>query len=663
MHFQNHGPGRDTMHYTAHSQRDKNSEGPTLEETSLSDTRLHEQYESSIYSFREPTIPQSPWTIGREKSPMVGMLSSSKEWPMQRQEVIDEKNQGTKYKNQCIMKTPEPCKNNFEWSPEFNWMDWNPASSVSHRKYHEGIVKVMQYGNAMEYTINNQPSIHIPLQDSHDSGSSLFSLPVIHKENSAGTKKGNLGGCQLDTNAPKSHVKRQNATSNKKCAMAKTSQPDSLGSPGLPSISSKGAANQERRIPRCRILSTMKKLEILPTIELEKYALGCHQESIRSLKIPYVPNSQASENDHEDKMLKSRVIVKDVTDSTPPDIPSSLVVVPHVQHNGSDEYPSQRETEAESMNQSDGEEAKVFSNAAMAELEADIYGLQIIKNDDLEELQELGSGTYGTVYHGKWRGTDVAIKRIKKSCFSGRSSERDRLTKDFWRETQILSNLHHPNVVAFYGVVPDGPGGTMATVTEYMVNGSLRHVLLRKDRSLDRRKKLMIAMDAAFGMEYLHFKNIVHFDLKCDNLLVNLRDPQRPICKVGDFGLSRIKRNTLVSGGVRGTLPWMAPELLNGSSSRVSEKVDVFSFGIAMWELLTGEEPYANMHCGAIIGGIVSNTLRPPIPERCDPEWKRLLEECWSFDPSARPSFTEITKRLRVMSTALQTKRRSNVIR
>lgn len=64
--------------------------------------------------------------------------------------------------------------------------------------------------------------------------------------------------------------------------------------------------------------------------------------------------------------------------------------------------------------------------------------IQIIKNVDLEELRELGSGTYGTVYHGKWRGSDVAIKRIKKSCFAGRSSEQERLVG-----SQILSFLVH----------------------------------------------------------------------------------------------------------------------------------------------------------------------------------------------------------------------------
>ncbi|KAL6226206.1 hypothetical protein ACLB2K_000169 [Fragaria x ananassa] len=270
--------------------------------------------------------------------------------------------------------------------------------------------------------------------------------------------------------------------------------------------------------------------------------------------------------------------------------------------------------------------------------------LQIIKNDDLEELRELGSGTFGTVYHGKWRGTDVAIKRINNRCFAGKPSEQERMRNDFWNEAINLADLHHPNVVAFYGVVIDGPGGSVATVTEFMVNGSLRNALQKNEKSLDKRKRLLIAMDVAFGMEYLHGKNIVHFDLKSDNLLV------------GDLGLSKVKCQTLISGGVRGTLPWMAPELLNGSSSLVSEKVDVFSFGIVLWELLTGEEPYGDLHYGAIIGGIVSNTLRPPIPESCDPEWKSLMERCWSAEPSERLNFTEIANQLRAMAAKIPPK-------
>lgn len=296
------------------------------------------------------------------------------------------------------------------------------------------------------------------------------------------------------------------------------------------------------------------------------------------------------------------------------------------------------------------------TNPSLGPIADGINRLQIIKNSDLEELRELGSGTFGTVYHGKWRGTDVAIKRINDRCFTGKASEQERMRDDFWNEACKLADLHHPNVVAFYGVVLDGPGGSVATVTEYMVNGSLRHALQRDDRTLDYRKRLLIAMDVAFGMEYLHGKNIVHFDLKSDNLLVNLRDPHRPICKVGDLGLSKVKCQTLISGGVRGTLPWMAPELLNGSSSLVSEKVDVFSFGIVMWELLTGEEPYADLHYGAIIGGIVSNTLRPPVPESCDPEWRSLMERCWSPEPSERPSFTGIADTLRSLASALRPK-------
>ncbi|KAF2317970.1 hypothetical protein GH714_041294 [Hevea brasiliensis] len=281
--------------------------------------------------------------------------------------------------------------------------------------------------------------------------------------------------------------------------------------------------------------------------------------------------------------------------------------------------------------------------------------LQTIKSSDLEYIKELGSGTYGTVYYGKWKGSGVAIKRIKPSCFTEDSLGDDRLVADFWKEAHIIGQLHHPNIVAFYGVVTDGPLNNLATVTEYMVNGSLKQVLRRKDRTIDRRKRIILAMDAAFGMEYLHEKNIVHFDLKSHNFLVNMRDPQRPVCKIGDLGLSKIKQRTLVSGGLRGTIPWMAPELLN-SDNMVTEKIDVYSFGIVMWELLAGEEPYANLRSEEIIAGIIKGTLRPEIPSWCDPAWRSLMERCWSSDPESRPAFLDIAKELRTMSASMNIK-------
>ncbi|KAH0454733.1 hypothetical protein IEQ34_016657 [Dendrobium chrysotoxum] len=276
----------------------------------------------------------------------------------------------------------------------------------------------------------------------------------------------------------------------------------------------------------------------------------------------------------------------------------------------------------------------------------DIKHIQKIKNCDLDALRELGSGTFGAVYHSKWRGADVAIKRIHDIYFAGKSWIQEQTRVDFWNEIFMIANLHHPNIITFYGIVWDGPRGSFAAITEYMVDGSLRSALINYSRFLDKRKCILIAIDVAFGMEYLHDQNIIHFDLKSDNLLVNLRDPNRPICKVGDFGLSKVKCSTSISSdSARGTIPWMAPELLNGRRDLVSEKVDVFSFGIVMWELLMGQEPYANIPDEVIIDGIVSNTLRPSVPESCDPEWRSLMEQCWSTEPSKRPCFTEIANK------------------
>ncbi|XP_022760862.1 uncharacterized protein LOC111307075 [Durio zibethinus] len=679
-HFHNRSPSGDFVPYQLHRQNTMSPDRTKLKERTLSDSQLQGQDER-YSSFLNGVVPQALCNSGRDKSPSLALSTSSQEWIMQWQERVDWKCQmATKHVSQSTSRTAD-CKENYELSLEKSkWMGKYNEPSKQEGNNQRNIEVTSHSGSITDKNLpnlNNLPSVSPRVEDLRSSGDSLFSLPVIVVPNSADVRE-YLPGYQLNTAKPESHIRNQNTTRDGHCAVTEvvSGQFVACGSPKLQPVTSHKLAEQEPTRSGSNLTTDHassrkaflrgEEVASCPNHKLAEVSSRLYFYERSKFEDVTSVESQSSINPYDGKVIESTVIIEDVTSDAPADIPSSSAVVPHIDvASGEIQTTTETKEEIESDNEdmkSGGKSADgSITDATKVEIEAGIHGLQIIKDADVEELQELGSGTFGTVYHAKWRGTDVAIKRIKESCFSGRSSEKERLTNEFWREAHILSKLHHPNVVAFYGVVTDGPGGTMATVTEYMVNGSLRNALLKRDRALDRRRKLVIALDAAFGMEYLHLKNIVHFDLKCDNLLINLRDPQRPICKVGDFGLSRIKRNTLVSGGVRGTLPWMAPELLNGSSIRVSEKVDVFSFGIALWEILTGEEPYASMHCGAIIGGIVNNTLRPPIPERCDLEWRKLMEECWSFDPTARPSFTEITNRLRLMSAALQPKRRTAI--
>ncbi|KAF7837346.1 Serine/threonine-protein kinase EDR1 [Senna tora] len=608
-------------------------------------------------------------------SPLVEISSSFRETPLLQGEIIDNKVHRDEYQILPHFEMIDKCKGILDPSPEILLCaDNNNACSDDIERFFEGSTEATLHDNIFDFKdldyINGKQGACLSSAELQSSEFNLLASPNFESTINLREKPHVL---QLNTTASDFLMRSQTSTMYPQFTMLETesNQTFPLGSSNLQHIATQNDKESILLISNTDMGSASIGEAFLPNENPTK----CPYEKNEKTSINKDSNARHSNElsdqsqlfvgSQEIKKLKPIDIVNRATNSISSGTQPCSKVVLDVDKEVEAESASPEKEESESVSpESQSELANDDSNnfnklvgSTAAEMEAELYGLQIIKNADIEELRELGSGTFGTVYHGKWRGTDVAIKRLKSSCFTGRLSEQERLTKDFWREAKILSTLHHPNVVAFYGVVPDGPGDTLATLTEYMVHGSLRNVLIRKERVLDRRKRLMIAMDAAFGMEYLHFKNIVHFDLKCDNLLVNLGDPERPVCKVGDFGLSRIKRNTLVSGGVRGTLPWMAPELLDGNNSGVSEKVDVFSFGIAMWEILTGEEPYANLHCGAIIGGIVNNTLRPSIPKRCDSEWKKLMEECWSPDPAARPSFTEITHRFRIMQAALPKKR------
>jgi len=295
--------------------------------------------------------------------------------------------------------------------------------------------------------------------------------------------------------------------------------------------------------------------------------------------------------------------------------------------------------------------------------------LQQIKPDDLVKIRELGRGCFGSVWLARWRGVEVALKEL----LSQGGAVTDAPPADVFSEAERLAALRHPCILAFYGIV--SAPGCCATVVEFMRMGSLKSALqrLRKEGvDVPPITRGTIALSVARGMEYLHSQSVVHFDLKCDNLLCDLRDLHRPAVKIGDLGLSKQKLESFISGNMRGTLPWMAPELFpsvretaanaghpinggagsgSGVDDRVNEKVDVFSYGIVLWEIWRlGEQPYGDIAVNEIFGGVMTGSLRPSVANGdFPPEWVALMEACWGGVPKRRPSFTEIAETLEAL--------------
>ena len=143
------------------------------------------------------------------------------------------------------------------------------------------------------------------------------------------------------------------------------------------------------------------------------------------------------------------------------------------------------------------------------------------------------------------------------------------------------------------------------------------------------------------GMNFLHTHSpvIIHRDLKSLNLLV---DSDWNV-KVSDFGLSRFKVSTLMTGQC-GTYQWMAPEVVRGHS--YTEKADVYSFGINLWEIYTRAIPYNNVVPIQAAVAVMNQGLRPELPVNTPLEYSKLVRECWNQNSNLRPSFEEILIRL-----------------
>uniref|UniRef100_A0A667X378 mitogen-activated protein kinase kinase kinase n=1 Tax=Myripristis murdjan TaxID=586833 RepID=A0A667X378_9TELE len=246
--------------------------------------------------------------------------------------------------------------------------------------------------------------------------------------------------------------------------------------------------------------------------------------------------------------------------------------------------------------------------------------------EEISDLQWVGSGAQGAVFLGKLHGQEVAVKKVRDL-----------------KETDIkhLRKLKHPNIITFKGICTQAP--CYCIIMEYCAQGQLYEVL-RAGRKITPSLLMDWAMGIAGGMNYLHLHKIIHRDLKSPNMLITYDDA----VKISDFGTSKELSDKSTKMSFAGTVAWMAPEVIRNEP--VSEKVDIWSFGVVLWEMLTGEVPYKDVDSSAIIWGVGNNSLQLPVPDSCPDGFKILLRQCWNCKPRNRPSFRQILLHLDIAS-------------
>ncbi|KAJ0400002.1 hypothetical protein ATCC90586_004799 [Pythium insidiosum] len=347
----------------------------------------------------------------------------------------------------------------------------------------------------------------------------------------------------------------------------------------------------------------------------------------------------------------------------------------------------------------------------------------LLAADEVVCQNEIGQGPSGVIYKGSYRGSVVAVKKMKMVSMPAKPSAREDMENALVVEASRMGSLRHPNTVLFMGACLQDE--YFCIVSEYCTRGSLYNVLHqpksppssttsssgkskrphssdalalrsttpngnvfnsqegKKVKPIKWSLRIRLALGAARGLLYLHSAEppLVHGQLKSTNILVD--DSWN--AKLADFGTRRVaeavgfdqKRLDAVDTET-GLLRWTAPEMLKLGEERVRkgqlpsnhafpQAVDVYSFGIVMWELTTGELPYADLQTNREIRDHVIQGGRPSItPGTCNLKWAELMVRCWSYNPARRPTAAEIVSTLEAInkeeSLAQAEKRKARVV-
>ncbi|KAK6270287.1 hypothetical protein POUND7_007392 [Theobroma cacao] len=289
------------------------------------------------------------------------------------------------------------------------------------------------------------------------------------------------------------------------------------------------------------------------------------------------------------------------------------------------------------------------------------YSYYEVKRMTRNFQEKLGEGGYGSVFKGKLRsGHLVAIKLLGKSKANG---------QDFINEVATIGRIHHVNVAKLIGFCVEG--SKQALVYDFMSNGSLDRIIFAEENkiSLSWQKLFDIALGVARGIEYLHQgcdMQILHFDIKPHNILLD----ENFIPKVSDFGLAKLYSvdDSIVSlTAARGTIGYIAPELVYKNIGGISNKADVYSFGMLLMEMVGRRknlnafaEHLSQIYFPSWIYGQFHQGEDIELGEVTDGEKvivrKIIITACWCIQvpPNDRPSMSKVLEMLETDVELLQ---------
>uniref|UniRef100_A0A8C7U269 non-specific serine/threonine protein kinase n=1 Tax=Oncorhynchus mykiss TaxID=8022 RepID=A0A8C7U269_ONCMY len=250
--------------------------------------------------------------------------------------------------------------------------------------------------------------------------------------------------------------------------------------------------------------------------------------------------------------------------------------------------------------------------------------------------KRIGAGSFGTVFKGKWHG-DVAIKILKVT------EPTPEQLQAFKNEMQVLRKTRHVNILLFMGFMTKP---NFAIITQWCEGSSLYRHLHVSETKFETMRRIDVARQTAQGMDYLHAKNIIHRDLKSNNIFLH----EGWTVKIGDFGLATVKSRWSGSEQVEqpsGSILWMAPEVIRMQDTNpYTFQSDVYGYGVVLFELMSGTLPYSQINNRDQILFMVGRGYLSPdlslLSSSSPKSMKRLIIDCLKFKRDERPLFPQV---------------------